>query len=466
MFTSKLYIDRREKLCKQLKSGLILLPGNVDVAMNYKSNVYPFRQDSAFLYYFGLDSPGLFGVIDIDSKREMLFGDDPDMDDLIWMGNQIPLKERCLQSGVIHVYPSSKLNNTICEAIRKGQKVHFLPPYRPRRRLLFEELLGIKANMIDSYVSKSMIKAVFEQMSVKNEQELLEIENTLTNVTYPMFLEAMQSLKPGVFEYEIAGRMEGVALSRNSRLSYPIILTKNGHILHNHAHNNMLQRGDILLIDAGADSPMHYATDISRSFPVRGTFDQREREIYEVVLKAQKNAIKAIKPGITYLDIHLQACKIITQGLKDIGIMKGNVDYAVKNGAHALFMPHGLGHLLGLDVHDMEGLGEDYIGYDENQKRSTQFGLAYLRLARKLKPGYVLTVEPGIYFIPALIDKWRYDKKCTPYIRYDKLEQYRTFGGIRIEDNIVVTDNGAKVLGKPIPKEIKNIEGILSDNTP
>ncbi len=460
MFDSKIYIQRRKLLMEQVKEGVIVFLGNEESPMNYLANTYSFRQDSSFLYFFGLDTPCLAAILDADKNKEILFGDDISLEDIIWMGYLPSVKERALKAGVRDTLPLSELEKTIKLALEQGRKIHYLPPYRPETSLKIESLLGIPSQATKAKASEDLIKAVVAQRSVKTKEEIEEIEIAL-GITYEMHITAMKATTPGIYEREIAGEIEGIALSLGGHPAFPTILTINGQILHNQFHGNLLEKGRLMVVDSGAESSLHYAGDITRTIPVSGKFNQKQKEIYEIVLNAQQTAIKSIKPGIKYRDIHLQTSKVIASGLKDAGLMKGNVEEAVKEGAHALFFPHGLGHMIGLDVHDMENLGENYVGYDEETARSDQFGLAYLRLARKLQPGFVVTVEPGIYFIPALIAKWKKEKKSSEFINYEKVENYRDFGGIRIEDNVLVTDNGHRVLGKPIPKTIKELEKIV-----
>jgi len=460
MFDSKVYIERRNKLKEILGSGLVLLPGNNEVAYNYAGNQYHFRQDSTFLYFFGLNFPDLAGVIDVDTGEDYLFGNDVDMDDIIWMGPQPLMKDRAIKVGVKNTAVYSKLEEIIAQAINNGQKIHFLPPYRSETLIELERLTEIPHQSIKNNISKKLIKAVVELRSVKDEAEIKEIEE-MVNVAYEMHTTAMKMAKPGVVEQEIVGVIEGISMSNGGPPSFPIILSINGQTLHNHYHGNTLVKGRMMVTDAGAESSLCYASDITRTVPVGGKFSQQQKEIYEIVLKANTEAIKAIQPGIKNREIHLMAATIIAQGLKDLGLMKGDVNEAVKQGAHALFFPHGLGHMMGLDVHDMENLGENYVGYDESTVRSDQFGLAFLRLGRELKPGFVITIEPGIYFIPALINQWKNEGKFTEFINYKKVLTYKDFGGIRIEDDILVTEDGYRLLGKPIPKTVKEIEKIM-----
>ncbi|MGA2585793.1 MAG: aminopeptidase P family protein [Candidatus Aminicenantales bacterium] len=457
MFDSKIYIKRRELLRKQVSTGLILFLGHEDSPMNYPANAYHFRQDSSFLYFFGLDTPALAAVIDVDGNKEVLFGDDIDIEDIIWMGYLPTLKDRAAEVGVKQTAALNELPGLLREATEKGRPVHYLPPYRPETFLKIAKLLGIKPDEAKAKSSPTLVRAVISLRSIKSNEEIAELETAL-KTTYKMYATAMHMAQPGIYEKDIAGRIDGFAIAGGGSTAFPTILTKNGQILHNHGHENLLKKGDLLVVDAGAESPLHYAADITRTIPVGGKFSAKQKDVYEIVLRAQEMAIKSIKPGVKYREIHLQTARVIASGLKDIDLMKGDIEEAVLQGAHALFFPHGLGHMLGLDVHDMENLGENFVGYDDTVQRSKQFGLAYLRMAKEVKPGHVLTVEPGIYFIPALIDKWKKENKFTDFVAYDKLEAYRNFGGIRIEDDVLVTKDGRKVLGRPIPKKPAKVE--------
>jgi Xaa-Pro dipeptidase len=457
MFDKQVYIDRRDELKKNFKNGILLFPGNDESPLNYPSNTYNFRQDSSFLYYFGIDIPNMFGVIDLDENKEYLFGYEFSVEDTVWMGPQPKLNELASLVGIENSESIDKLEKFLKSKKNKHAKFHFLPTYRGDQSLKIANLIGENPYKLKSKFSKKLIEAVVAQRSVKTEEEVAEIEYAM-EIAYQMHTAAMRMAKPGVIERDIAGAIEGISLSLGSGVSFSPIVSKNGQTLHNHYYGNVLKEGDLLVCDAGAESLLHYASDITRTTPVGGKFSYRQREIYEIVLTAQKNAINMIKPGVKHVDVHLTAAKIIAAGLSQIGLMKGDLNAAVKAGAHALFFPHGLGHMMGLDVHDMESFGEDFVGYDNTIKRSDQFGLAYLRLAKELKPGYVFTCEPGIYFIPELIDQWKAKKKFKNFIDYDKVEEYRNFGGIRIEDNILVTQTGYKVLGRPIPKEADDVE--------
>ncbi len=460
MFDAETYARRRDRLKAKIGEGVLLFMGNQESPMNYPANPYHFRQDSSFLYFFGLDSPDLAGLIDVDEGRDILFGDDMSVDDIIWMGDQAGMPDRAAQVGIETTLPRKKLIETLKDAVRKGRKIHFQPPYRPETLLRLQDLLGIQAEQIKNYVSEALVKAVVAQRSIKSAQEIEQIELAL-DASHAMHTTAMRMAKAGIRESEIAGVIEGIALSFGGNIAFPIILTINGQILHNHDHSQTLEPGRLVVNDSGAESPMHYASDITRTFPVGGRFTGRQKEVYSIVLEAQKSAIESIRPGVMNKEVHLRSARIIAGGLKDLGVMQGDVDEAVNSGAHALFMPHGLGHMLGLDVHDMEDLGEKYVGYDRTVRRSDQFGLAFLRLAKKLKAGYVLTVEPGIYFIPALIDKWMKEDKFPDFIDYGRVNRFRDFGGIRIEDDVLVTEDGCRVLGKPIPKSIEELREIV-----
>jgi len=457
MFTKQIYMERRDRVKQTMKSGVLLFLGHTDTPMNYPKNTYFFRQNSSFLYFFGLDEPGLAALIDVDENREILFGDDITVEDIIWTGVLPTMKDKAKEIGINEHKPRRELADYLSQKLQQGKRIHFLPPYRAENKMELESLLGINATASGLHASVDLVQAVIELRSLKGTEEIAEIESALA-VSAEMYQTVLNQVAPGKREYELAGLIEGVALRHGRRLAFPPIVTVRGETLHNHPTGRQLQKGDLLLIDSGATSPRHYASDITRTYPVGGEFSTQQRDIYQIVLEANLTAIEAIKPGIPYRDIHLQASRIIVEGLKSLGLMKGNPDDAVQNGAHALFFPHGLGHMMGLDVHDMEDLGENRVGYPEDMERSNQFGLAYLRLAKKLQPGFVMTVEPGIYFIPALIDQWKAEKNHATFIEYAKLENYRGFGGCRIEDNVLVTKDSRRILGIPIPKKTGEIE--------
>jgi len=461
MFDKSIYIERRKKLAEDVKNGVILIMGNNESPMNYPKNTYHFRQDSNFLYFFGLDHDGLAGLIDIDENKEYIFGNDVDMDDIIWMGFQPSMKARCASVGVEHTLPFDEIENYLKAAHTRGRKIHFPPPYRHDNMIWLNRVLKIPFKEMADHSSELLIASIVKQRSVKNQYEIIEIEKAI-ETAWLMHTTAMKMAKEGIVEREIAGVIEGLALSKGGPVSFPVILSINGQTLHNHYHGNILKKGFMMVVDAGCETEMHYCSDITRTVPVGGLFNTRQKEVYQAVLDAQKTAISHTKPGIANKELHLLACRSLAESLKAIGLMKGNMEDAVKAGAHALFLPHGLGHMMGLDVHDMEDLGEKFVGYDESVERSSQFGLSFLRFAKKLQTGNVFTIEPGCYFIPALIDQWKSEKKFTEFLNYNLIETYKDFGGIRIEDDILVTETGSKVLGKAIPKTITEIENLMA----
>ncbi len=462
MFNPEIYTARRNALRKLIPSGIILFPGNSEAAYNYPANTYSFRQDSNFSYFFGLDNPDFAGIIDVDNDIDYIFGNDFEIDDIIWMGPQPKAVDLAAKVGVKNTAALSELTVFINNCIRNKRVIHFAPAYRAETTLQICGLLGINPLRISDYASMPLIEAIIRLRSIKSDLEVAEIEKAV-DIAWQMFTTGMRMAYPGRKEQEIVGAMEGISVAHGKPVSFPIILSTNGQILHNHHHENILHEGRMLVMDAGTETALNYASDITRTVPVGGKFSQKQREIYEIVLNANLNGIAATKPGTFYRDCHMVAAETIASGLKDLGLMKGDVKQAVAAGAHALFFPHGLGHMLGMDVHDMEGLGQIHVGYDNEIQPSKQFGTAYLRLGRRLQPGFVLTNEPGIYFIPELIDMWRAEKKYTEFLNYDKIEEYRDFGGIRIEDDILVTADGHRVLGKPIPKTVAEIEATMAD---
>jgi Xaa-Pro aminopeptidase len=457
MFKKEIYISRRLALKNKVDGGLLLFLGNNDSPMNYSANSYHFRQDSTFLYFFGLNYQGLAAVIDTDSGSEYIFGDDIDLDDVIWMGPQPPVSEKASPVGISETRPFKSLFDLIETAKSTGRTIHYLPPYRHENMIMLSRITGIPVVQLKESASLSFIKAIISLRELKDPFEISEIEMAAA-IGYEMHTTAMKLAQPGLIEQEIAGHLEGIALKKGRGVSFPVILSIHGETLHNHYHGNLMKDGDLLLVDAGAETNRNYCSDFTRTLPVNGKFSPKQKDIYNIVLDANNTAIASIKPGVKYQDVHLRAAEVIIRGLKDLGLMKGNVDDALRNGAHAMFFPHGLGHMMGLDVHDMEDLGENYVGYDETTKRINQFGTAYLRLGKLLKPGFVLTVEPGIYFIPALIDKWRAEKINADFINFDKVADYMTFGGIRLEDDMLVTQDGCRILGDRIPITTDEVE--------
>ncbi len=457
MFAKSAYVQRRNLLKKEIESGIAIFLGNNESSMNYPANTYPFRQDSNFLYFFGIDLPNFAALIDFDSNEDIIFGDDFEVDDIVWMGPQKKVAELAKEVGVEKSLPWAELDKIVKTAFAQGRRVHFVPQYRHDNLLKLAELTGINPSLINRYASVELIKAIAELRLIKSDEEVAEIEKAL-DISYEMNLLGMKMSRPGIYEKEVAGAIEGVVLAAGSMVSFPIIFTVRGEVLHGHSHENLMEEGQLLVLDSGAESPEHYASDITRTFPVNGKFSPLQKDIYEIVLAAQMESIEMMKPELPFKEAHLKAAKIIAEGMKNLGFMKGDTDAAVEAGAHALFFPHGLGHPLGLDVHDLEGLGENYVGYDESVERSDQFGLAYLRFARKLKPGMVMTVEPGIYFMPELMAQWKEQNKHVDFINYEKVEETLGFGGIRIEDDVLVSKSGYKVLGKPIPKTVGDVE--------
>lgn len=462
MFSKEVYVARRQQLLKDVKNGLILILGNGDSPFNYPANTYTFRQDSTFRYFFGHDLQNLVGVIDIDNAREYLFGEDVDMEDIIWTGPVPSIHDRALEAGVENSGSIKDLRKLVDDAVFAGRKVHFVPPYRAENVNFIAELLHIDKEYVKAYVSVELIGACVKRRSIKSDIEVAEIEKAIDNA-YIMHTTMMKmAAVEGTYEYEIAGKMEGIALAGGGPVSFPIILTTHGEILHGHDHSLQIRKGRMIVSDAGCENPMGYCSDITRSVPVGGKFSSRQKDIYEAVLSAQTLVPTLVKPGVKYSDIHLAAVTRLGSALKELGLIKGNIQDAVNCGTMGLFMPHGLGHMMGLDVHDMENYGENYVGYDKKNIRSTQFGLSSLRLGRELQEGFVITNEPGCYFIPALIDKWRSENKCSDFINYDMLEKYKDFGGIRIEDDLLVTRDGCRLLGKYIPKTVAEIEEQMS----
>jgi len=462
MFSTATYTERRKKLKELVGNGLIVLFGNDTVPINYRANEYPFRQDSTFLYYFGLDFPGLAATIDIDKNTETIYGNDSTLDDMVWTGPVPALADLVKRPGVEKVKKFNDVFKLIKETADRGGTIHMLPPYRYENMIRLEDISGIKRQDQSRYHSELLMLSIIEQRAVKSAEEVEEIEKAL-DISYLMYSHAMHRIKPGLDELQLFGELQGFTQSYGKGVSFEMILSIDGERLHNHNRTNKMKSGDLLLIDSGAESLNYYASDITRTFPVKGKFSKKQKAIYETVLRAQMAAIDAAKPGIKMKDLHLLAAEVITDGLRSEGLMKGSTKDAVNAGAHALFFPHGLGHMMGLDVHDMENLNENYVGYDKTVKRSKQFGLNYLRLARELKPGFVFTVEPGIYFIPMLFENWKASNKHSEFINYDKTAEYMGFGGIRIEDDVLITKTGRKVLGKkPIPKSAAEIEEIMA----
>lgn len=458
MFPTATYVGRRQQLCQAVAGGQILLLGNNELGMNYAANTYHFRQDSTFLYYIGLDRPGLAAIIDSDSGETTVFGDELTMDDIVWTGALPTIADDAARAGINRVSPMSTLGAML------DQGAHFLPPYRHDNLIRLSELLNQPTAAIRLCASQALVKAVIAQRSIKTDEEVAQIEIAV-RITNDLHLAAMLATFPGDTEAAVHAAAQAVIHRNNTLASFPAIISTDGQILHNHAHANTLESGKLLLVDYGGEAPgSHYAGDMTRTFPVDAKFTSRQREVYQAVLDGQMAAIAMLRPGLPYRDAHLRAATVMAEALKGLGLMRGDTEAAVAAGAHALFFPHGLGHMMGLDVHDMEDLGENNIGYGDGFERSTQFGLAFLRMAKPLKAGYVITVEPGLYFIPQLIDQWRAAGLHTDFIQYDAVEKFKDFGGIRIEDDYLVTADGARLLGTKVPKTVQDIEDLRAES--
>ncbi|AWW00660.1 aminopeptidase P family protein [Arcticibacterium luteifluviistationis] len=460
-FPAQTYIDRRAKLKSSVNSGLILLMGTNEAPLNCPDNHFRYRQDSSFLYFFGINQPGLNAIIDTESGEEVLFGNEFSLEDIVWVGQQETITAKAAKVGVNDLRPSSKIASILAEAQSKGRKIHFLPPYRFDNKLQLMEWLGLGANEIKPNLSLELVKAVINLRSYKSEEEVIQMTHAV-NISGEIHINAMRNIAEGKKEYEIVADIYRTAKANNSYLAYPPILSINGQILHNHGHANTMTGNRLVLNDSGAENEMCYSGDITRTAPVSGKFSTKQKEIYNIVLEMEESSIAALKAGIMNRDIHIDANKLMLSRLKELGLVSGNTDELAEQGMGGLFMPHGLGHQIGMDVHDMEDLGEDLVGYSEGLKRSTQLGLKSLRLAKKLEADYVITVEPGIYFIPELIEQWKADKMFEEHINYDKLKDYYDFGGIRIEDDILITANGHQVLGDKIPKTVEEVENAMA----
>ncbi len=463
LFPKQTYIERRAVLRERIGSGLILLFGNNDSPVNYPSNGYKFRQDSSFLYYFGLQRDGLAGVIDADSGDEWLIGNDIDIEDIVWFGSVDSVADMAEQAGVGKSAPMSRLDSLIHDVRDSGREIHFLPPYRHDLMIQLMDLTGIHPRDQRAKASLKLIQAVVAQRLVKTPEEVAEIERACA-IGYEMHTTAMRLCRPGVTEQEIAGRISGIASSRGCIVSFPSILSMHGEIMHGYPSPQPLEAGRLMLCDCGAETNENYCSDNTRTTPINGRFDARQRDIYQIVVDAHDRAFEIARPGVKWWDVHFEAARVITEGLKALGLMKGNTDDALEAGAHAMFFPHGLGHAMGMDVHDMEGLGQIYVGFDDEVRpRLDQFGTNALRFGRRLREGYVMTDEPGIYFIPALIDEWRAKGHCADFLNFDAIEAYKDFGGIRLEDDLLITADGCRYLGeKMIPYHVDQLEEFLA----
>ena len=464
MFSKETYIRRRNELKKLVNDGIIILFGNNESPMNYPANAYyPHRQDSSFIYYFGQHREGLVGVIDIDNNRETLVGDDIDVVDIVWYGSVDSVSDLAAQVGVDNTLPMKGLSTIVHDALKSKRKIHFLPPYRHDTMIQIMDLLGIHPNQQKESASLELIKAVVKMRSTKEPQEIEAIERAC-EVGYKMHTKAMRLVRPGVTEKFIGGQVDGMANSYSSKVSFATIFSQHGEIMHGNPSMNLLEAGRLALCDAGCELD-DYCSDNTRTMPVNGKFDQRQREIYSIVEACHDYALDVAKPGVKWYDVHMNVCRLMTDKLKELGLMKGDTEEAVMAGAHAMFLPHGLGHMMGLDVHDMEALDQRYVGFDDEVQPSDQFGTNCLRMGRRLQENFVMTDEPGIYFIPALIDDWKASGHCKEFINFDLLETYKDFGGIRIEDDILITSDGCRFLGKNrIPYHPDEVEQYMAEN--
>ncbi len=461
MFEREVYVERRQKLASKIRSGVALFFGNSEAPLNYRDNHYPFWQDASFRYFWGLNEAGLAAVVDFDEGGEVLYGHEPSLDDIVWTGPLPTLAQRGESIGVGDCRDMSRLAEDLRAATAAGRQVHLLPAYRGDNQLALARLFDCSPAEVERLVSEPFVRAVIDLRAPKEAREVAEIESAL-EVSYDTHTTAMRATRPGRFEWEVVREVEACHARHGSPVSFPIILSVRGEVLHNHAHGNRMEAGQLVVHDSGATSPEGYASDITRSFPVSGTFDSRQREIYEIVLKALEDATEAVAPGTPFIDVYKTAARSQMEGLKALGLVQGDTHEAVELGAHAAFLQCGTGHMIGLDVHDMEGLGEDLVGYDETIRRSELFGVAYVRLGRALERDWVVAVEPGIYFIPELIDRWSAEGKFADFVNWEAVAAYRNFGGIRIEDDVLVTAEGRRVLGRPIPKSVDAIESLMT----
>lgn len=463
LLSKETYVERRRRLREMVGNGLILIFGNNEAPMNYPANTYKFRQDSSFLYFFAQHRDGLVGAIDADTGTETLYGDEIDIEDIVWYGEVQSVGAMAAEVGVAQHEPMAQLAEVVEQTIKQGRRVHFLPPYRHDTQIQLMDLLHIHPSRQREAASLELIKAVVELRSVKSEEEIDELERA-SAIGYKMHTRAMQMCRPGVTEQEISGEILGIASAYGAITSFQSIVSQHGEIMHGYPSPNPLEEGRLLLCDCGAETNEHYCSDHTRTTPVSGRFTQKQREIYDIVVDCHDLALTMAKPGVRYWDVHFGVCRLMTERLKELGLMRGDTEEAVRAGAHALFLPHGLGHMMGMDVHDMEGLGQIYVGFDEETRPNlAQFGTNALRMGRRLQEGFVVTDEPGIYFIPQLIDLWRKEGTNAEFLCFDKIEQYKDFGGIRIEDDVLVTADGCRFLGKErIPYHAKEVEEFLA----
>lgn len=461
LFSKSTYVERRNELKKLVGSGLIVLFGNNDSPANYPSNTYKFRQDSSFLYYFGLHRNGLVGVIDVDNDREYLVGDEIDIEDIVWYGSVTSVAEMAEMTGVARTAAMRELPAIVESAKAQGEEVHFLPPYRFDNQIQIMDLLGIHPSQQKAAASLKLIAAVVKMRTTKTEEEIAELERA-AEIGYEMHTTAMRLCRPGITEQYIGGMVDGIANAYGCMVSFQTIATQHGEVMHGNPSPAKLEAGRLMLVDAGAETNENYCSDNTRTTPVSGVFTQKQKDIYNIVVECHDHVLEVAKPGVKWWDVHFAVCRIITERLQQLGLMKGDVEESLKAGAHAMFLPHGLGHSMGMDVHDMEGVGQVYVGFDKEVRPSTQFGTNALRFGRRLQKGFVVTDEPGIYFIPALIDDWKKNGTNAQFLNFDKIDEYRDFGGIRIEDDVLITDEGCRFIGsKRIPYHVEDVEEFM-----
>ena len=463
LFSKETYVARRQALSRLVGSGLVLLFGNNDSPANYPSNAYKFRQDSAFLYFFGQHRDGLVGVIDVDQHTETLVGNEIDIDDIVWFGSVKSVSAMAEECGVGTTAPMSSLADMVQKALKAGRQVHFLPPYRYDTQIQIMDLTGIHPSKQREAASMPLIQAVIKLRSTKSAEEIAEIERACA-IGYKMHVTAMKMCRPGVTEQAIGGAIDGVAYAEGCMPSFQSIVTMHGEIMHGNPSPRQLEGGRLMLCDAGAETNENYCSDNTRTTPISGHYTQRQRDIYSIVSDCHDLVLDVARPGVKWWDVHFDVCRLMTNRLKELGLMKGDTEEALRAGAHALFLPHGLGHMMGMDVHDMEGLGQTNVGYDDEVRPSSQFGTASLRFARKLEPGFVVTDEPGIYFIPDLIDLWKREGHNAEFLNFEEIEKFKDFGGIRIEDDVLITENGCRFLGEQrIPYHMDEVEQFLAE---
>ena len=461
LFSKDTYVARRQELKKLVGSGMVILFGNNDSPANYPSNTYKFRQDSSFLYFFGLHRDGLVGVIDIDNDREYLVGDEIDIDDIVWYGSVTSVGQMAEEAGVARTAAMRELPGIVESARSQGEEIHFLPPYRFDTKIQIMDLLGIHPSQQKDAASLKLIKAVVKMRTAKSAGEIAELERA-AEIGYMMHTTAMRLCRPGVTEQYIGGMVDGIANAYGCMVSFQTIATQHGEVMHGNPSTAKLQEGRLFLCDAGAETNENYCSDNTRTTPVSGVYSQKQKEIYNIVVECHDHVLGVAKPGVKWWDVHFAVCRIITERLQELGLMRGDVEESLRAGAHALFLPHGLGHAMGMDVHDMEGLGQVYVGFDDEVRPSTQFGTNALRFGRRLEEGFVVTDEPGIYFIPALIDDWRKNGTNAEFLNFDKIDEYRDFGGIRIEDDVLITADGCRFVGKKrIPYHVEDVEEFM-----